>query len=53
MSEQTDDDFLLYLIDMATIEASAKARSREDGLDFRLSQEETFLFRFRNRGRAG
>jgi hypothetical protein len=31
MAEHTRDDFLLYLIDIAIIEANAKARSMEDG----------------------
>lgn len=31
MAEHAGDDFLLYLIDIAIIEANAKARSRRDG----------------------
>jgi hypothetical protein len=30
MAEQAGDDFLLYLIDMAVIEAHARARSRRE-----------------------
>ncbi len=30
MAEQAGDDFLLYLIDLAIIEANAKARSRRE-----------------------
>ena len=33
MAEHADDGFLLYLIDMAIIEANAKARARNDGLE--------------------
>ncbi len=33
MAEQTDDAFLLYLIDIAIIEANAKARSDKVGLE--------------------
>jgi hypothetical protein len=33
MAEQADDDFLLYLIDIAIIEANAKARCRKDNLE--------------------
>ena len=33
MAEQTDDAFLLYLIDIAIIEANAKARSNRDALE--------------------
>lgn len=33
MAEQTDDGFLLYLIDIAIIEANAKARSHADRLE--------------------
>jgi hypothetical protein len=33
MAEQTDDTFLLYLIDIAIIEANAKARSNQDALE--------------------
>ena len=31
MAEHAGDDFLLYLIDIAIIEANAKARSRREG----------------------
>jgi len=33
MAEQTDDAFLIYLIDIAIIEANAKARSNRDTLE--------------------
>jgi len=33
MPDQADDGFLVYLIDMAIIEANAKARSRDNGLE--------------------
>ena len=33
MAEQTDDGFLLYLIDIAIIEANAKARSHKVSLE--------------------
>ena len=33
MAEHTNDDFLLYLIDIAIIEANAKARRRRDNLE--------------------
>ena len=33
MAEQTDDAFLIYLIDIAIIEANAKARSNRDALE--------------------
>lgn len=33
MAEQTDDGFLLYLIDIAIIEANAKARLNNGGID--------------------
>ena len=33
MAEQTDDGFLLYLIDIAIIEANAKSRSSKNGLE--------------------
>jgi len=33
MAEQTDDGFLLYLIDMAILEANAKARASNDSLE--------------------
>jgi hypothetical protein len=33
MAEQTGDTFLLYLIDIAIIEANAKARSNQDALE--------------------
>jgi len=33
MAEQTDDGFLLYLIDMAILEANAKARASNDILE--------------------
>jgi hypothetical protein len=33
MAEQTDDTFLLYLIDIAIIEANAKARSNQEALE--------------------
>ena len=33
MAEQTDDGFLLYLIDMAILEANAKARACNDSLE--------------------
>ncbi len=32
MAAQTEDDFLLYLIDMAIIEANAKDRASNDSL---------------------
>ena len=32
MAEQTSDDLLLYMIDMAIIEANAKARASSDSL---------------------
>lgn len=33
MAEQADDGFLLYLIDIAIIEANAKARSMQNSLE--------------------
>ncbi len=33
MAEQENDGFLLYLIDMAILEANAKARARNDSLE--------------------
>ena len=33
MAEQENDGFLLYLIDMAILEANSKARARNDSLE--------------------
>jgi hypothetical protein len=38
MAERTDDGFLRYLIDIAIIEANAKARSRRDGLETMITR---------------
>jgi len=37
MAEQTDDGFLLYLIDIAIIEANAKARSSKSSQETMIS----------------
>lgn len=33
MAEHTNDGFLLYLLDMAILEANRRSRSRSEGLD--------------------
>jgi hypothetical protein len=38
MAEQTDDRFLLYLLDMAILEANRRARSTAEGQDAENAQ---------------